>query len=66
MRAKCYFSPIFIHIAMLVAQVQGSVLGDLFSILNSEAVPLIDALSDQDINQLLSLLTSNVTVLVPM
>jgi hypothetical protein len=51
---------------MLVAQVQGSVLGDLFSILNSEATPLIDALSDQDINQLLSLLTSNVTVLVPM
>jgi hypothetical protein len=51
---------------MLVAQVQGSVLGDLFSILNSEAVPLIDALSDQDSNQLLSLLTSNVTVLVPM
>jgi hypothetical protein len=57
---------LFTHIAMLVAQVQGSVLGDLFSILNSEAVPLIDALSDQDSNQLLSLLTSNVTVLVPM
>jgi len=66
MRAKSYFLLISFYIAMLLAQVQGSVISDLFKFLNSEAAPLIDALPVQDATQLLSLLTSNVTVLVPM